>query len=103
MHGSDSNMSKPQSLPPFDLPRKKPPVDYRYVPLDWVSVGPWGTVSTQLLTRLNLPSSYAVHRCLKITALPGFQNHFIMRGGKSAFCLIDRQIFITSKGTPSSS
>jgi hypothetical protein len=104
MHGPDSNLSKPQSLPPFHLPRKKPPVDYRHLPLDWVSVGPWGTVSTQLLTRLNLTLSYAVHtRCPGITAPPGFQNHFIMRGDKSVFCLVVHQIFITSKGTPSSS
>ncbi|KAH0836678.1 WD40-repeat-containing domain protein [Lanmaoa asiatica] len=45
MHVSDSNPPKPQPLPPFHLPRKKPPVDYRQVPFDWFSVGPWGTMS----------------------------------------------------------
>ena len=102
MHESDNIISKPHSLPPFRISRKKPPVDYRHVPLDWISVGPWGTVSTQLHPRSNLTWSYAVRaRCLGITALRGFQNHFIMRGDKTAFCLVVHQISILNKGTPS--
>ncbi|KAG8220956.1 WD40-repeat-containing domain protein [Butyriboletus roseoflavus] len=60
MHPSDSNLSKPQPLPPFRLPRQKPPVDYRHLPFEWASAGPWGTVSRNYgITRFPKPFYHA--------------------------------------------
>ena len=69
-----SDPSKLQPIPPFRVPRKKPPIDYRRLPFDWTSVSSCVTVSAALFTQLTS------HVCLQTS-----KNHGITRFPRSFF------------------
>ncbi|KAF9240722.1 WD40-repeat-containing domain protein [Melanogaster broomeanus] len=45
IHSPDLDSPKSQPLPPYPIPKPKPPVDYSSLPLDWYSLGQWGMIA----------------------------------------------------------